>query len=77
MCAMFCLCKNSQEAVEMSYKCVICEKRSLSGSTISHSNKHSKRVFKPNLQSLNIVINGKKTRKYVCTSCIKSNKIKK
>ncbi|MDR3281460.1 MAG: 50S ribosomal protein L28 [Endomicrobium sp.] len=61
----------------MSYKCVICGKKSLSGNTVSHSNKSSKRLFRPNLQSLNIVLNGEKTRKYVCTSCIKSNKVRK
>jgi large subunit ribosomal protein L28 len=61
----------------MSYKCVVCGKGSSSGNTISHSNKASKRLFRPNLQSLNIVLGGKKTREYVCTSCIKSNKVKK
>ncbi|MDR0820023.1 MAG: 50S ribosomal protein L28 [Endomicrobium sp.] len=61
----------------MSYKCAICGKGSRSGNTVSHSNKVSKRLFRPNLQSLNILLNGIKTRKYVCTSCIKSNKVKK
>ncbi|MDR1511475.1 MAG: 50S ribosomal protein L28 [Endomicrobium sp.] len=61
----------------MSYRCVICSKSSRSGNTVSHSNKVSKRLFKPNLQSLDIIIDGKKKHKYVCTSCIKSNKIKK
>ncbi|MDR1400881.1 MAG: 50S ribosomal protein L28 [Endomicrobium sp.] len=61
----------------MSYKCAICNKGSRSGNTISHSNRVSKRVFRPNLQSLNIIIDKKKTRKYVCTSCIKSSKVKK
>jgi large subunit ribosomal protein L28 len=61
----------------MSYKCAVCGKGSSSGNTVSHSNKASKRLFRPNLQSLNIVLNGKKAREYVCTSCIKSNKIKK
>ncbi|MDR2428063.1 MAG: hypothetical protein LBD19_03905 [Endomicrobium sp.] len=26
---------------------------------------------------MNIILDGKKTREYVCTSCIKSNKVKK
>lgn len=62
---------------KMAYKCIFCDKGSAAGNTISHSNKTSKRLFKPNLQSLNIVLNNKKTREYVCTSCIKSNKVKK
>jgi large subunit ribosomal protein L28 len=61
----------------MSYKCVVCGKGSASGNTISHSHKATKRLFRPNLQSLRIVVDGKKTRGYVCTSCIKSNKIQK
>jgi large subunit ribosomal protein L28 len=61
----------------MSYKCSICNKHSSSGNSISHSNKSSKRVFKPNLQKLHILLNNKKKHKYVCTSCIKSNKVKK
>jgi len=61
----------------MSYKCVVCGKGSSSGNTISHSHKASKRLFRPNLQSLNIIAGGKKSREYVCTSCIRSNKVKK
>ncbi|MDR1942507.1 MAG: 50S ribosomal protein L28 [Endomicrobium sp.] len=61
----------------MSYKCVLCGKGSTSGNSISHSNRATKRLFRPNLQSLNILINGKKSREYVCTACIKSNKVKK
>jgi large subunit ribosomal protein L28 len=61
----------------MSYRCIVCGKRSTSGNTISHSNKASKRLFRPNLQILNIILDGKKIREYICTSCIKSNKVKK
>ncbi|MDR3112298.1 MAG: 50S ribosomal protein L28 [Elusimicrobiota bacterium] len=61
----------------MSYKCVICGKGASSGNTVSHSNKATKRLFRPNLQRLSIDINGNKKRRYVCTSCIKSNKVKK
>jgi large subunit ribosomal protein L28 len=61
----------------MSYKCTICNKHPKSGNIISHSNKASKRIFKPNLKVKNIIINGKKKRKYICTSCIKSNRMEK
>lgn len=61
----------------MSYKCVVCGKGSTSGNSISHSNKSSKRLFRPNLQRLRIILGGKKSREYVCTSCIKSNKVQK
>jgi large subunit ribosomal protein L28 len=61
----------------VSRKCIVCGKNSKSGNTVSYSNKASKRIFKPNIQSLNIFLNGKKTRELVCTSCIKSDRIKK
>jgi len=59
----------------MAYKCVICGKKSTSGNTISHSHKSSKRKFKPNLQKIKIVLDGKKVHTYVCTRCIKSGRI--
>jgi large subunit ribosomal protein L28 len=37
----------------------------------------TKRVFKPNLQSINIIENGKKKKVKVCAKCLKANKIQK
>ncbi len=37
----------------------------------------SKRVFKPNLQKIKTIINGKVTRLWVCAKCIKADKIQK
>ncbi len=61
----------------MAYKCVICGKKSSSGNKISHSHKSSKRKFRPNLQKIKIVLDGKKVHNYVCTKCIKSGRIVK
>lgn len=61
----------------MSYKCLVCGKGSASGNTISHSHKATKRLFRPNLQKLRIVLGGKIIRGKVCASCIRSNKVKK
>lgn len=47
-------------------KCIICDKRSVSGSAVSHSQIHTKRKFKPNLQKINGVI--------LCTKCLKTIK---
>ena len=49
----------------MSYKCYVCGKGSSSGNTVSHSNKATKRLFRPNLQALRIIVDGKKTKEYV------------
>ncbi|MCP4482561.1 MAG: 50S ribosomal protein L28 [bacterium] len=61
----------------MGYKCTICDKKTQSGNNVSHSNRKTKRSFKPNLQKINIIDAGIKQKKYVCTSCIKAGKITK
>ncbi len=37
----------------------------------------TKRVFRPNLQRVRVLIKGKSTRLWVCTKCIKADKIQK
>lgn len=37
----------------------------------------TKRVFRPNLQRVRVLIQGKSTRLWVCTKCIKADKIQK
>jgi len=61
----------------MAFKCIICNKKSVSGNKVSHSHKASKRRFKPNLQKIKILLNGVKKSEYVCTRCIKSGFIVK
>ena len=37
----------------------------------------TKRRFDPNLQHVRAVIDGKRTRAYVCTRCLKAGKVQK
>ncbi len=37
----------------------------------------TKRRFNPNLQRVRVLLNGKRTRAYVCTRCLKSGKVEK
>ncbi len=37
----------------------------------------SRRVFKPNLQRVRVIVKGKITRIWVCTKCLKANKVQK
>jgi large subunit ribosomal protein L28 len=67
----------STEDKLMAYKCTICDKKSISGHAVSHSNRKTKRKFSPNLQKINILVNDIKKKCYVCTSCIKAGKVKK
>ncbi|HAT73173.1 MAG TPA: 50S ribosomal protein L28 [Elusimicrobia bacterium] len=58
----------------MSYKCELCGKKPVAGNSYSHSNRASKRIFKPNLQKQKVALDGKTQSVYVCTICIKSGK---
>ena len=49
-------------------RCVLCLKSATSGSKVSHSQIHTKRTFKPNLQKVNGLL--------LCTRCLKTFKSK-
>jgi len=58
--------------------CEICGKGKLSGNQVSHANNKTKKVSKPNIQSIKAVgPNGAHVRMHVCTRCIRSGKVKK
>ena len=61
----------------MSIKCEICGKALLRGNNVSHANNRTRRVFKPNLQKIRVLVNGATRRMNVCTTCIRSNRILK
>ncbi|MBI5755560.1 MAG: 50S ribosomal protein L28, partial [Nitrospirae bacterium] len=41
----------------MARECSICGKRRRSGNNVSHANNRTKRVFRPNLQRVRVIIN--------------------
>lgn len=47
-------------------RCFVCSKSAVSGNQVSHSQIHTKRQFKPNLQKVGGVL--------VCTRCLKTIK---
>ncbi len=57
--------------------CYVCGKIRAVGNNVSHSNRKTKRVFKPNLQRIKIVTDSGPKKTYVCTRCIRSGKITK
>jgi len=61
----------------MSRVCEVCGKRPVPGNKVSHSLRHTRRVWAPNLQRVHAVVNGKKKWIRACTRCIKSNKVVK
>ncbi len=59
----------------MSRKCEICGKGQVSGNNVSHSNRHTRRKWNANIQTVKVNESGTVTRKNVCTRCIRSGKI--
>ena len=47
------------------------------GNNRSHSMVATKRRFNPNLQRVRVLLDGKPTRAYVCTRCLKAGKVTK
>jgi large subunit ribosomal protein L28 len=66
------------EDVNVAGTCQICGKGKLSGNQVSHSNNKTKKVSRPNLQSVRAVgPSGSHVRIHACTRCIRSGKVKK
>lgn len=60
----------------MSRKCEICGKGQVSGNAVSHSNRHTRRKWNANIQTVRVQeTNGTVRRANVCTRCIRSNKV--
>lgn len=47
-------------------RCTLCDKKAVSGSNVSHSQVHTKRKFKPNLQKVSGLL--------LCTTCLRTIK---
>ncbi len=58
-------------------KCEICGKAVQFGHNVSHSNKKTVKIWKPNIKKVKVLEGGMLKRKYVCTRCIRSGKIQK
>jgi large subunit ribosomal protein L28 len=61
----------------MSKICCICGKKPGTGNNRSHSMVATKRRFEPNLQKVRLILDGKRSRDYVCTKCLKAGKVVK
>ena len=57
--------------------CEVCAKGSMSGHNVSHSNRKTRRTWAPNTQRVRVMVNGTPTRMFVCTRCLRSNKVER
>jgi len=58
-------------------KCEVCGKSVQFGNNVSHSNKKTKRMWRPNVKRIRVMEGSSISRKYVCTRCIRSGKVAK
>ena len=61
----------------MAKVCHSCGKKPAVGNSRSHSMVATRRRFNPNLQKVRILADGSPRRVYVCTRCLKANKVAK
>lgn len=57
--------------------CYVCGKGPQTGNNVSPANNRTKRRMLPNLQKVQILVEGAKKKVKVCTRCIKAGKIRK
>jgi large subunit ribosomal protein L28 len=61
---------------ENAVKCELCGKKPQFGNAVSHSNRHTKRQWLPNIRATSLVTDGKRKRMTICTRCLRTrNKI--
>lgn len=56
----------------MASRCDVCGRRPQYGSKVSHSNRHTNRRFKVNVQHRRLTIDGVARNVYVCTRCLRT-----
>ena len=58
----------------MKGRCEICDKTVSFGHNVSHSNRKTNRMWRPNIQKAVLLIKGQPTRVHACTRCIRTNR---
>ena len=58
-------------------KCAVCEKAVHFGNKVSHSHRRSNKIWKANVKSVRVKVDGGTKKMYVCTSCLRSGKVQR
>ena len=56
-------------------RCFHCDKGVAFGNNVSHANNKTRRTWKPNLQVVRTLVDGKVTKVKVCTRCLNAGKV--
>ena len=67
------LFSTKEEVPNLAQRCDLCGKAPVSGSNVSHSQRHTKRRFRPNIHPATLTIDGKEQRLKVCTRCLRTH----
>ena len=57
--------------------CEVCDKGTLNGNNVSHSNRKTHRLWAPNVQRVRVEVNGQVKHMNVCTRCLRSGYVKR
>jgi large subunit ribosomal protein L28 len=58
-------------------RCEICDKGVHFGNAVSHSHRRSNKIWKSNIKSVKVKVNGAARRMNVCTSCLRAGKVER
>ena len=61
----------------MASLCEVCGKGMMTGMNVSHSHLKTRRKWKPNIQHVRAVVDGKIKHVTVCTRCLRSGKVQR
>ncbi len=56
----------------MASRCEMCGKQPVSGHNVSHSERKTKRRWRPNVQKTTVVLDGVAKSAYLCTRCMRT-----
>ena len=68
---------NKPKGGAMMAKCAICDKSVHFGNNVSHSHRKTSKMWRSNVKSVKVKVNGGAKKMYVCTSCLKSGKVER
>ena len=58
-------------------KCAVCDKGAHFGIKVSHSHRRSNKMWKSNIKSVKVKVNGQAKKMYVCTSFLRSGAVER
>lgn len=61
----------------MAKVCECCGRGPATGNSVSHSNRHTRRRWMINIQSVRVDLGGETRKMKICTRCLRSGKVKR